>query len=204
MEAPDESEFSRGFYEFEAREERDAMYKVATFLLDEFWGQPADMADGLGVLLLTWNQAFYRTQSFDFDELEMSLERHLEQLEKFRNREIDTFSESDVPAVERIFTDFLNATQLQSGSRAGYQSPVGVAKGLHLLAPEFFPLWDREIAKAYGYSTTSDSNPEDYLKFIWDMKQFASEVSGYDLPDDRSVLKLIDEYNYSKHTQEWV
>jgi hypothetical protein len=36
------------------------------------------------------------------------------------------------------------------------------------------------------------------------MKRFASEVSGYDLPDDRSVLKLIDEYNYSKYTQEWV
>ena len=28
------------------------------------------MADGLGVLLLTWNNAFYRFGSFAFDELE--------------------------------------------------------------------------------------------------------------------------------------
>lgn len=70
MYIPDEDEFYRGIQEFDDREERDAMYNVATFLLDEFWGQPTDMADGLGVLLLTWNQAFYRTQSFDFAALE--------------------------------------------------------------------------------------------------------------------------------------
>lgn len=28
--------------------------------------------------------------------------------------------------------------------------PVGATKCLHLLAPRFFPLWDRAIAEAYG------------------------------------------------------
>lgn len=33
------------------------MYNVARFLIDPFWGDPAQMAEGLGVLLLTGNQA---------------------------------------------------------------------------------------------------------------------------------------------------
>ncbi len=36
------------------------MCKTATFLVNEFCAHPADIADSLGVLLLIWNQAFYR------------------------------------------------------------------------------------------------------------------------------------------------
>lgn len=60
MNIPNREEFLKGCEEFEKHEKRDAMYKVATFLVFHFWGKPSDMADGLGVLLLTWNQAFYR------------------------------------------------------------------------------------------------------------------------------------------------
>ena len=51
---PDKDEFIRGIEEFKKHEKRDAMYKVVTFLISQFWGCPRDMADGLGVLLLTW------------------------------------------------------------------------------------------------------------------------------------------------------
>ncbi len=204
MQIPNEDEFHQGIREFNDQEERDAMYKVATFLLDEFWGQPADMADGLGVLLLTWNQAFYRTQSFSFDELEACIKTHLPQLSEYRKRSIDDFTDTEVPDIKKIFSDFLDATRLQSGSREGYRSPVGVAKALHLLAPGFFPLWDSDIAEAYGYSTVSDSNPEDYVKFCREMRAFVSEVKEYNHPSDKPVLKLVDEYNYSKYTQGWI
>jgi hypothetical protein len=204
MRVPDKQEFHQGVTEFGEREERDAMYNVATFLLEEYWGSPSDMADGLGVLLLTWNQAFYRTQSFDFGELEECIRVHLDQLSEYRERSIASLSESDESEVEQVFVDFLDATRLQSGYREGYRSPVGVAKGLHLLAPDFFPLWDRAIAQEYGYSTTSKSNPEDYIKFCWDMKEFVSQIGEYDLTEDEPVLKLVDEYNYSKYTQGWI
>jgi|DewCreStandDraft_4_1066084.scaffolds.fasta_scaffold13488_5 cell fate (sporulation/competence/biofilm development) regulator YmcA (YheA/YmcA/DUF963 family) len=36
---------------FKKNEKRDAMYKVATFLVSKFWGKYSDIADGLGVLL---------------------------------------------------------------------------------------------------------------------------------------------------------
>ena len=63
------SELKAGYLAFQAHEARDAMYKTATFLVETFWGKPREMSDSLGVLLLTWNQAFYRYGLFDFDAL---------------------------------------------------------------------------------------------------------------------------------------
>ena len=53
-----EDDVIAGILAFQENGRRDAMYKVAAFLVRYFRGKPSDMADGLGVLLLTWNQAF--------------------------------------------------------------------------------------------------------------------------------------------------
>ena len=92
---PSKEEFVRGVEEYERREKRDAMYKVATFLVSHFWSNPSNMANGLGVLLLTWNQAFYRYGIFDFDKLEECIRRNLQKLEEFRKRDIISLSEAD-------------------------------------------------------------------------------------------------------------
>jgi len=70
MRIPTRAQLGHGCTVFRQHEARDAMYKTATFLVDHFWGRPAKMADSLGVLLLTWNQAFYRYGPFDFGKLE--------------------------------------------------------------------------------------------------------------------------------------
>lgn len=71
------------------------MYKVATFLISHFWGKPPDMADGLGVILLIWNQAFYRYGIFDFGTLEKCIIKNLPTLEILKNRDISSFSDVD-------------------------------------------------------------------------------------------------------------
>ena len=38
MNIPNRGEFLKGCEEFEKHEKRDAMYKVATFLISHFWG----------------------------------------------------------------------------------------------------------------------------------------------------------------------
>src|SRR3989337_1068319 len=88
MNIPNREEFLKGCEEFQKHEKRDAMYKVATFLVLHFWGRPSDMADGLGVLLLTWNQAFYRYGILDFSALENCIARNQQALDTFRNRNI--------------------------------------------------------------------------------------------------------------------
>jgi len=206
IDIPTRDAFIKGIEEFEKFEKRDAMYKVATFLLSYFWGKPSDMADALGVLLLTWNQAFYRYGSFDFDKLEDCINKNLQKIKEFRKRKITSLSESDEKEIECIFNDFMDALQIANGKKQGRKSPVAVAKALHLLAPNFFPLWDYEIAKAYRfYYNTSPAAK--YIQFMKLMKEFAENIKDYiDLRDypNKTLLKLIDEYNYSKYTKKWI
>jgi len=195
------AEVLKGSKAFRTHEGRGAMYKVATFLIDHFWGTPADMADGLGVLLLTWNQALYRYGGFDFAALEQVLSHSLECLAEYRARDILSLTDADAPAIEDLFGRFLEA--LKGGKSQGARSPVAVAKALHLLAPKFFPLWDDKIAKAYNcrYSTNPSAK---YLAFMHITKGHVTQLQGKIGADRSSVLKIIDEYNYAKFTKNWV
>ena len=162
-----------------------------------------DMADALGVLLLTWNQAFYRFGPFDFEELEKCIKDNLSLLKDFRKRTIFSFSAHDEEKIRSLFNSFLKALKIVTGKAKGRVSPVGVAKALHLLAPEYFPLWDNEIALAYGcYYNVKPA--DEYLKFCSITKTVAEKVKDYLTHTDKTLLKLIDEYNYSKYTQEWI
>jgi hypothetical protein len=55
---------------FREREPREAMYRTASFLVEHFWNQPRELADGIGVLLLTWNQAHFRYAAPNWGRLE--------------------------------------------------------------------------------------------------------------------------------------
>jgi hypothetical protein len=180
------------------------MYKTATFLVEHFWGQPRNMADGMGVLLLTWNQAFYRYGSFDFALLEDALRTNIHVIEKLRTRDIQSFVNEDEPIIKQLLIDFLDALRIKEGKKKGYKSPVAVAKALHLLAPGFLPLWDKEIAKAYGCPYESDPDRK-YVAFAYMMQALARQLQMH-MPSDcgRTFLKLIDEYNYAKYTKGWI
>jgi len=276
-------EFLRGCNEFEKREGRDAMYKVATFLVSHFWGKPADMTDGLGVLLLTWNQAFYRYGIFDFEKLERCITDNFQKIENFRNRDISSLSNDDSSEIKDLFDRFFEALQIDimrfsdkntkkhtkkhleellgkwdinyegSNLKAIYESikedprikraiefiqgdetdskkeyiqitisklgdmeknvltstrlimksPVAVAKTLHILAPRFFPLWDDKIARAYDCYYNQDPSGK-YVKFCMITRSMVEKMQGHVTREDKTIIKLIDEYNYSKHTKGWI
>jgi hypothetical protein len=200
---PSKETFLRGISEYERREKRDSMYKVATFVLSHFWGNPADMADGLGVLLLTWNQAFYRYGTLDFDRLERCIGANLETIDSFRRRDISSLSTDDEEQVIRLFDDFLEALEIDSGGSQGKRSPVAVSKALHLLAPGFFPLWDDKIARQHGCHYSADPAGK-YVDFSWITKAIADVVGGYVDNPSRTIVKLIDQYNYSRFTRGWM
>lgn len=196
-------QFVRGYQAFEKNEVRQAMYKIATFLVQHFWGRPAEMADSLGVLLLTWNQAFYRYGPFDYRKLERAIELNIGALKSFRKRDILSYSSRDDREVRRLFRIFLNALQISRGSQKGNRSPVAVAKGLHLLAPAFFPLWDDKIARAYDcyYS----KNPaQKYVEFVRISNRIARELANLLPPHPRPFTKRFDEYNYARFTKSWI
>ncbi len=200
---PNTEEIRRGVEEFKRREKRDAMYKVASFLVSHFWGNHARTTEALGVLLMTWNQAFYRYGSFDFDRLETCIRDNWEKIQGFRNRELSSLAPSDQGEVTELFLDLMDALQIVSGLRAGAKSPVSVAKALHLLAPGFFPLWDDKIAGAYGCHYSRNPS-KSYLKFCEKMRHLVELIDPSFRPPDRTILKVIDEYNYAKFTKAWI
>ena len=188
---------------FRAHEKRDAIYKVSRFLVDHFWGRPAEMADALGVLLLVWNNALYRYGLFDYLALENALRANMGSLTKFRKREIATFGKDDEQPIIALFAAFLDGLAIAEGKSKGRRSPVGVAKALHLLAPGFFPLWDDKIAKGYQCHYSRDPSGQ-YLRFMTISKNMAETLRGKVETRGSTLLKVIDEYNYAKFTKKWI
>lgn len=203
MHIPSKEEIISGCREFKIHEKRDSMYKVASYFIQCHWGKPEDMTDGLAVLLLSWNQAFYGFGGeLDYNSLEKFLDRNLTIIESFRQRDISSLSHDDEKIIQIIFNDLLDVLKIES-RKGPKKSPVGVAKALHLLCPNFFPIWDLKIAKAYKCYYNKDPAGK-YLKFCEINKNFSEIIQKYDINSNKPLLKIIDEYNYSKFTKGWI
>jgi len=183
---------------FEANEPRDLFYRAATELvvLALQGATSLSIAKALAVLLQTWNRAYYQFRPFDsqhFERIERLLKEHLDVLRAFRKRSIEAFVPDDDPTSASMFTDFEQVL-----------GPVGAAKSLHLLAPRFFPLWDRAIAEAYGLALgRRGTNAKRYLRFMSITRSQCTHLKP-GLPSTWNLLKAIDEYNYCKFTKEWI
>ena len=183
---------------FEEHEPRDLFYKAATELVSLALDGKTNLsvAEGLALLLQTWNKGYYQFRKFDdkhFEEIEHLLGKHLYIISTLRDRSILELSDDRYDVIERIFRSFEHTL-----------GPVGASKTLHLLAPQFFPLWDRTIAKVYGISMKkTGENAELYVKFMHCIKKQCAALCDKD-PFDNRLLKFIDEYNYCKHSKGWM
>jgi hypothetical protein len=183
---------------FEAHEPRDLFYRAATELVAlALDGRTSlSVAEALAVLLQTWNKMFYRYRRFDsqhFADIERLIRDHRSMLITFRQRSIQSINQEDESEVVRVFKAFEEVL-----------GPVGAAKCLHLLAPRFFPLWDRAIADAYSLPLRPRGrNAERYWRFMGIVKKQVQSLGG-EQAIGRNPLKAIDEYNYCKHTKGWI
>lgn len=193
------SDIKKARHAFYEHEPRDLFYRVAIELVDLALNKKIlfSVAEAVAVLLQTWNKAYYQYyEKFNnrhLENIERLIEKHYKNLICFRKRSIDGFLEGDRIEVENIFKDF----ELVLG-------PVGAAKSLHILAPRFFPIWDRTIAYKYGfYLQERGKNSKKYCDFIGIAKK-QYEYLKNELREDENPLKAIDEYNYCKYTKEWI
>lgn len=196
---PDCEEFRRGYVTYNERERRGPVYFEALTMIQENWGNPNLMAQGIQRLIRSWHR-FYA--NFDFDELSNCLDRNMAILSEFTNRNISTLSDDDSETIRNLFNQFLDALKR---TRDNSKSPVSVAKTLSPLATHFFPLWDSNIAFTYGCFYLADFAASPYIRFCHKMKLMSERVRHcVPNPDDRALLKRIDEYNYSKYTMHWI
>jgi hypothetical protein len=100
--------------------------------------------------------------------------------------------DADEESVLAIFEDFETVL-----------GAVGTAKALHLLAPTFFPLWDRTIAKKYGVPLDGTCTKEgNYWNFMRTSKRQSCELIAEGFT--ANTLKAIDEWNYCHLSKEWI
>jgi hypothetical protein len=191
---PNYIELLEGCAAYIEQEKRDAMYKVACRLVSEAQWKPCELAEGIGVLLLTWNAAFYtRYGTFDFDKLEVFIENRAEELKKFNQRSILSYGKDDDVVVQQLFEELMEAVK---SLRRGIKTPVGTAKALHMLAPDFFSIWDNKIASKYRvhWSQGGEGSPQFYSRFQNMTKQVADEVlKSYELAHKVSRVTAIEQ-----------
>jgi hypothetical protein len=179
---------------FEEYEPRDLFYRVATVLIEQAIEGSLELsiADAVAALLQTWNQSYYRYHKFDgthFAEIERIIEEHPEVITDLRQRQIGSLKASDEPQIVSVFTDFEEVL-----------GPVGAAKCLHLLAPDFFPLWDRAIAKAYGvYLGPRGKNGKKYYGFTEATRTQVLRLRK-EHKSKKHLIKAVDEFNYCRYT----
>jgi len=176
MSYPDYKELLQGCAGYIEDEKRDAMYKLALRLVSEAKWKPEELAEGVGVLLLTWNAAFYtKYGSFDFDKLEDFIGKRIDDLKVYSNRSILSYSKTDDEPVQQLFSELVEA--VKSVKREA-RTPVGTAKALHMLAPSFFSIWDNAIAEKYGvhWSQRTERASQLYARFQHLTKHIADNI----------------------------
>ena len=192
-------------------EPRDAMYRVSMRLIEQDWGKNKEVSEALGVLLLTWNSAFYRYGNINFYLIQEAISETNDKLNELRKRSILTYKEDEREKIREVYQKLILAlkkTGKMEKKNEGKQiySPVSAAKALHLLCPNFFPLWDDKIAIGYGCRWyKSILSFDKYWKFIGitasQIRKLESEGNA-EHPETRpGTLKLVDEYNYIHFTK---
>lgn len=183
---------------FDANEPRNIFYRAATELVGlAIRGETSlTVGEALSVLLQTWNKAYYQYHKFNnahLTNIENLVADHRSVLVAFRARSIDSLDNRDHDVVNDLFQDFENVL-----------GPVGAAKTLHLMAPDFFPLWDRKIAKGYDLPLgRSGSNGNRYCQFLLISQIQCRALKQHDA-GALNRLRAIDEYNYCKYTKTWL
>ena len=81
--------------------------------------------------------------------------------------------------------------------------PGSRAESLHLLCPQYFPIWDRRIASAMARVCAGCLRDADrYLRFM-EITQHQCQSFGGQHALGRNPLKALDEYNYCHYTRKW-
>lgn len=202
-----EAEFRMGIEKYNANAKLE-FYKCAVFIVDSYWSSSEytdilEIAFALRTFLLTSDTRFYGKGSFDLGKLKTCIAKNIKCIESFRNRDISSLSDSDMEKIKALFNDFVEALSVELKSGKVNKGTAAAAKVLHIFVPQFFPMWNRKIAVAYECRYRNDP-AEKYFSFCMIMRGVAEEVKKYKIESDKTILKLIYEYNYAKYTKEWI
>jgi hypothetical protein len=217
---------------FVQNEQRGYIYPDALNKVQNNFGIPTSICAGISDLLCGWHNNFYHFGSFDQAEVLKSVKLYHKKLKEWRIENIRhvQLDSRFMTQFSPIFHSFLDATAGKN-SRFTRRTVTGTSKCLHLLAPDIFPMCDEAISQAYCcWWVYSDFGFSEYSKFMGYMKTLAEQLvteyskrhnihdldraetqlvnevktySGDTYQYGKSLLKIIDEYNYTRYTKKW-
>lgn len=129
----------------------------------------------------------------------------------FRN-ELDTFRGLNLENIDdiskyekKIIECFNGISECKKGNKRGI-GPVAAGKVLHLICPDFFPMWDiairERVAKDSGHEPIG-ANGNGYYKFMGKIQNFLktktydSTLSEMSKKYKKSKIKIVDEFMFS-------
>jgi hypothetical protein len=194
--APTLDDLAKARDQYKQIEPRDLFYRAAGDLLGRARTDSGvlNLGEALAVLLFTWNQAYYRYHPPGPEHIaaiEILLASHDPVLAALRTRSLVSLVSEDAVTIETLFDGFENLL-----------GPVGAAKALHLLAPNWFPIWDRRIAARYvGELQPRGTNSARYVTFMTNTAAQCRALQDHpDAPAD--TVKALDEWNYVRITRD--
>lgn len=87
----------------------------------------------------------------------------------------------------------VDSTIISNGITMTRKSGIAIAKTLHLIRRDFFPLWDSNIARAYLGCNVNTKSFENYWKF---KKIVDEQKKDFECWSAEDFYKCIDEFNY--------
>jgi len=210
--------------EFLGKEQRECAYEIAKECIDKYWkgGEIPDknfkkITDAVLTFLFLWNSAFYRTCSLEkgfIENIKINIKNNKKKLDYFRGKciyELSISDKNDIKDLYKSFSKVLACKKKVKGNKNSaktIQSPVSTAKFLHIICPNFFPLWDDKIAERYGCSWgENEFSFKSYWEYMVKVKEQINNIEGTktnrikEILKEYTILKLIDEYNYMCYTK---
>ncbi|MFB3888314.1 MAG: hypothetical protein ACE14S_02415 [Candidatus Bathyarchaeia archaeon] len=158
-----------------------------------------EMSSMLRLFLLKWGRMGRVVGTLGCERIASKLREMAPRLSEFRHLTIAT---SDLDRFSRtasdVYEDLLNTEWKSKKGRTKRVGPTATSKVLHIVAPDFFVMWDRSIRRYYGFR----DDGREYVRFLTIMKCWLEKlqpvIAELSATHQRSPAKLIDEYNWLK------
>lgn len=203
MKVPDSEDFSRLVETYEnefgelERIYRDVFEEIGTKWLSDL--STNNIEGILKKYLLKWGKMARVLGFKGCEKLGDKLKEMDTQLRKFRQEDLSTANLDNMSGeIVDIYDVIMNTKWLSKKGKVKRVGPTSASKALHLVAPDLFMIWDREIRNDYGFK----DNGEEYARFLtsmqnW-MKKLKPTIERLQKQYKKSCTKIIDQYNWKK------